>query len=260
MESLLNKKTGGRRKIPMEKIPEDKVRGMWSSRSKRKETLFKKAAKLKELCGVDVAVLVQYPRGKFYSSKNESEINSLINQYLSGDRVSYSGDGAGGASNVSGWVEEEFYGSISIDDQRPIASEIQGYISCVGETSCPVVGGSAASYGRDQPPQVVDDFVDVGQMADCDMGEGFSSKFGTNSSCGIGGASNGESMGESMGEEIKDLTAVDRNGPSSYSDHQIQGCVPVKHEEFFEDQELMDELSSLLADDASCSLFTTLNF
>ncbi|CAI9101810.1 OLC1v1039225C1 [Oldenlandia corymbosa var. corymbosa] len=225
--SIVKGKTGGgRRKIKMEKIK--KLRGLRTSLSKRKKTLFKKAAELKELCGAQAAVIIQYPTGTFKVSGNESEINSIIDEYLSIAGSSCSGVASSSASaSIRGRDHEEFKG-----------------FSCAS--------GTSSFLGRDHQSEVLEGSMAIDQWPSTNAGcQGLSFECGTSSSSVAGGASNfGQDhqileRTESVEEEIKDLTAVDLR-PNHNAD---QGFVPIKYGEVLEDHDWMDELLTLLVED-----------
>ncbi|KAL3514826.1 hypothetical protein ACH5RR_027543 [Cinchona calisaya] len=80
METTVKKKGNGRKKIEIKKI--EKKSNLQVTFSKRRAGLFKKAAELSVLCGVDVAVIVQSPAGNIFSSGGPSAIDSIIDRYL----------------------------------------------------------------------------------------------------------------------------------------------------------------------------------
>ncbi|XP_039114404.1 agamous-like MADS-box protein AGL62 [Dioscorea cayenensis subsp. rotundata] len=72
------KRGGGRRKIPIERIGNDVARQVCFS--KRRRGLFKKAAELSILCGVDIAVVAFSPGGKPFTFGNPNLIDAAIDQ------------------------------------------------------------------------------------------------------------------------------------------------------------------------------------
>ena len=68
----------GKRKIEMRRIEKESARQVCFS--KRRQGLFKKAKDLSTLCGVDIAILVFSPAGRFYSFAN-TDIESILHRY-----------------------------------------------------------------------------------------------------------------------------------------------------------------------------------
>ncbi|XP_042008891.1 agamous-like MADS-box protein AGL28 [Salvia splendens] len=73
----MEKKTLGRRKIPIKKI--EKKSCLQVAFTKRRGGLFRKATELSVLCGLEIAILVKSPAGKLYSFGHPS-VDALINR------------------------------------------------------------------------------------------------------------------------------------------------------------------------------------
>lgn len=81
METMLVKRKGsGRRKIEIKKI--ENKNALQVTFSKRRTGLFRKAAELSRLCGVDIAVLVESPAGNIFASGGQAPIDSIIDRYV----------------------------------------------------------------------------------------------------------------------------------------------------------------------------------
>lgn len=76
---MSEKKTSGRKKIPMEPIEKDSNRLV--TFSKRRDGLFKKASEISTLCGVQIVVIVMWLAGKPFSF-GSPDIESVLNRFI----------------------------------------------------------------------------------------------------------------------------------------------------------------------------------
>ncbi|XP_071912944.1 agamous-like MADS-box protein AGL62 [Coffea arabica] len=81
MEATVKRKGGsGRKKIEIKKIENKNY--LQATFSKRRTSLFRKAAELSATCGADVAVIVQSPGGNVFAAGGRSSVATIVDRYL----------------------------------------------------------------------------------------------------------------------------------------------------------------------------------